>query len=416
MRTWCRVAILTFLFRLRIGVLVLLALATAAAAFVTFHDHPVPVGALFLGSASLLMGAVLAFVHLRHWGVAMLTALAPLPGMIATGPFAVQSGLPFSGFLASYGFAYLAAACLGGRIVRRILGATDPAVAGAPRTARCSCRGGFSILVGAALVVGWLFQDARMLGEGGAAALVAAALSVLVFVPLVSAILPFGENFFVSANRAHERRERLLRVASMVVEPRWGMSLTGITLVFATLGGFGVQPTIAHSALLAQPVLWGASALLVFLMAFAVGRDWREALAATLALGTLTLLFLFLWSRAAGHLTVSSFIEIAIAAAASLFLMLLLIARSRGYRQTGDARAVARLRAIEDIGVAPWFGVSGAATAILPWMLLHGSVAMLAAMILFAGTAALLAMPSLATALDMVVPRRRSVEELYGRG
>jgi len=181
-------------------------------------------------------------------------------------------------------------------------------------------------------------------------------------------------------------------------------------------GWFGAAPHLAHSALLAQPALWGASALLIFLATFAAGRDWRDALAATLALAALTLLCLFLWGRATGRLTVSSFAEMAVVTAAALLLLLQLSARSRAYRQTGDSPAVARLRALEDLGLAPWFGVVGAGAATLPWIVLHGSIGMLSPMLLLAAAAALLAMPSLATALETLVRRRRSVDELYGRG
>lgn len=401
---------------MRIAVLVLLALATAGAAFVAFHGKSVPVGALFLSSASLLIGAIVAFVHLRHAGLAVLTALAPLPGMIAAGAFAVQSGLSVSALLAVYGFSYLTGSCLGGDIWRRILDAAGPAAAAREALARIIVPAALGILVAAALIVGWLFRDARLLGLGGACELGAGALSALVFVPFASSVMWFREGFFVAANRARERREGLLRVATLVIEPRWGMSLSGIAIVFATLGWFGAEPVLLRSVLLAQPALWGASALLVFLVSIAAGRDWRNALAAVLTLAALTLLGLFLWARSTGHLSTPTFIELVIGAAAALLPILMLVVWSRTYRWSGDTLAVARLRAIEDLGLAPWFGVAGAGAAALPWVLLHGSVAMLSAMFLLAGAAGLLAMPALATALDSLMPRRRSVDELYGRG
>jgi hypothetical protein len=410
------VVILLFLFRFRIAVLALLALATAGAAFFAFHGHPVPVGALFLSAGSLLIGAILAFVHVRHTGLAVLIALAPLPGLLAAGSFAVQSGLSYSGLLAVYGFAYLMSSTLGGDIARRILDAAAPVDAAREALARVLLPAVLCLGAGAALIASWLFRDGRVLGFGAAAELVAAGVSVLVFVPLASAVLPFGELFFVAANRVRERRESVLRIAANVVEPRWAMSLSGAALVMATLGWFGAAPHLAHSALLSQPALWGASALLAFLIAFATGRDWRDALAASLALATLALLCLFLWGRATGRLTVSSFVEMAAVMAAALFLMLQLIARSRAYRVTSDNAAVARLRALEDLGLAPWFGIVGAGAVTLPWIVLHGSIGMLSAMLLLAAAAALLAMPALSTALESVVRRRRSVDELYGRG
>ena len=109
----------------------------------------------------------------------------------------------------------------------------------------------------------------------------ASVVSALVLVPFASSVMPFGEGFFVVANRVREQRERLLRVATLVIEPRWAMSLSGIVLVFATLGWFGSAPYLMRSAMLSQPALWGASALLIFLAALSLGRDWRDARTAT---------------------------------------------------------------------------------------------------------------------------------------
>jgi hypothetical protein len=410
------VVILSFLFRMRIAVLVLLAVMTAGAAALAFWGHKVPVGALFLTGTSLLIAAIAAFVHLRHAGLAVLAAVAPLPGMLAVGPFAIAAGFSYSGFLAVYGFAAIAGACLCGDIVHRILNAAEPGDGAREALSGLLAPAGIAVAAGAVLVLGWLFRESPMLGLGGAGELAMAVFSTSAIVAFGACILPFGEGFFVIANRARERRENLLRLATRVLEPRWAMSLSGIVLVFATLGGFGVLPVLARSTLLDQPALWGGSALLLFLAAFGTGRDWREALAATLALAVLALLSLVLWGKAMRHLTETSFIEIAVAAATALFLMLAQIFRSRAYRRSGDAAPVARLRALEDLGLAPWFGAIGAAAATIPWIVLHGSIATLSVMFLSAAAIALLAMPALASALESLVPRRRSVEELYGRG
>ncbi|HEY0302502.1 MAG TPA: hypothetical protein VGC36_14250, partial [Rhizomicrobium sp.] len=98
-------AILTVVFRFRIAILVLLEVATAGAAWFAFHGLAVPVGALFLSAASLILGGGAAFIHLRHPGLAALGVFAPLPGMIAAGPFAVAAGVTSTGLLAIYGFA-----------------------------------------------------------------------------------------------------------------------------------------------------------------------------------------------------------------------------------------------------------------------------------------------------------------------
>ncbi len=408
-------AILTFLIRLRLVVLAVLALAATTAAWFAFRAA-VPVGVLFLSAASLAAASAVALIHLRHAGMAAAAVLAPLPGMIAAGPFAAAAGLAPSGFLAVHGLAAVLAAAMAGDIQRRILDSAQPEEACREALAGNVAAAAVSLLGGAALLVGWLFRDARALGLGTAAELAAAMASVFLAVPFAAASLPYGETFFVRANRARERRETVLRTLTQVVEPRWGMAVSGAVLVLATLGWFGAAQLLAHSAPAAQPALWAASALLIFLLAFAAGCDWRDALAATLALGALALLGLYLWGRAVGHLTAVSLIEIAVAATTALCLMLLAIVRSRRYRRSGDIAAVARLRALEDMGLAPWFGASMAAAAALPWVIVHGSIAMLALLFPLAAAAALIAMPALATALETLLPRRRSLNDLYGRG
>ena len=54
--------------------------------------------------------------------------------------------------------------------------------------------------------------------------------------------------------------------------------------------------------------------------------------------------------------------------------------------------------------------------ATVPWIVLHGSIATLSVMVPMAAATALVAMPALAAALETLIPRRRSVEDLYGRG
>ncbi len=401
---------------MRLTVLGLLALAAAAALFAAFWGHAVPVGAVFLGAVSLLIGGSVAFVSLRHPGLAAVAVLSPLPGLLAAGPFALAGGATYSNLLAAYVLGYLVAMCGAGDIVRRVLETTDAETAARDTLAEGAVPLAGVLLAVAALIVGWLFRGAPRFAAETVAEIVAVAVSALVYVPFVATLLPFSESFFAAANRARERREGAVRLGAMVAMPRWGMSLSGAALVLATLSGFAARPVLAHSALLAQPALWAASALLLFLAAFAVARDWRDALAATLALAVLALASLMLWGRVTRHLTGASFLDIATAQAAALFVMLSLLRRMRAYRNAGDLAAVARLRALEALGLSPWFGAVGGAAVILPWIVLHGSIAALAAMAILAGAAALIAMPALATALETLIPRRRSVDELYGRG
>jgi hypothetical protein len=394
--------VLGFLFRYRVAVVAALGVFTVGAAVWAFHGASVPVGALFLSTISLVVAAGIAFIHLRHVGLAVTAVLAPLPGMMGA-----ASGFS-TATLAVYGAATVAAALVAGDVTRLILTNRERADAAATALTRMAPAVLAAGIVNAVLLAAWL-------GTAAAVPLMAALVSVLLVVPFVAALLPFGESFFVAANRARDAREPLLRIASHVAEPRWGLSLGGITLVLAVLGWFGAAPLLAHRAALAQPWLWSGSALGLLAVAFAVARDWRDAVAIALGTAALTLLDLWLWGRATGHLTLTAFGEIALTVSAAYLLMLVVSDRRRRHRRQGDESSMARARALEELGAAPWYGAAGAAAAIVPWIVVHGSNATLAAMFVLAAGAAMVAAPALATALETLVPRRRSVEELYGR-
>ena len=80
-----------------------------------------------------------------------------------------------------------------------------------------------------------------------------------------------------------------------------------------------------------------------------------------------------------------------------------------------DDPAIARLRAVEDLGGPQWFAILGGTAALLPFVVVHPANAAYVVALAFAGAGALGFAPALATACEMLVPRRRSVEELYGR-
>ncbi|HJW41755.1 MAG TPA: hypothetical protein VJ476_11075, partial [Rhizomicrobium sp.] len=205
----------------------------------------------------------------------------------------------------------------------------------------------------------------------------------------------------------------LLAVTTAVIEPRWAMSVTGIAVVFAVLGWFGAAPLLAHGSL--QPQEAAISIVIVFLIALAVGRDWRGAIAVVLALSTLVLLDLWLLSMADLRLSLTAMVEIALTGLAALLPMLLQLDGVRRFRKGGDAPGLARLRAIEELGAGPYFATGGAAVAMLPWIVLHGSVVGLMAMFVLSGLAGTVFAPAIATALEHLLPRRRSLSQLYGR-
>ncbi|MBV9540070.1 MAG: hypothetical protein JO167_02285 [Alphaproteobacteria bacterium] len=409
-------AILAFLFRVRIAVVTALGLLTVGFLFLAFYGQRVPVAAMYLSVPSLAIGALVAFAHLRHTMLAVLSIIAPLPGMVAAGIFAVPAGLTLAGLVTVYAVAYVAGAMMSGEIVRRVLDGQPLEAAAQNALGRMLMPVTIAAVTAAVLFVGWMFRDARMLGFGAAAEVVAASLSVLVVTAFGATLVPFGEMAIAEANRTRERREPWLRRLTLVTTPRWALSLTGAALVLATLGAFGAESLAARSSLIAQPIAIGASLLFVGMVAFAVARDGREAVAATLAFISLALLCLWLWGRAVGHMTLTSFIEIVCVMTVAMLGAVALLANARRYRLARENVGVARLRAIEDVGVSFAYGVAGAAALVLPWILLHGSMVTLALLFVAGGAAGLIGVPAIATTIDTLFRRRRSAEELYGRG
>jgi hypothetical protein len=406
-------AILTVLFRWRWTIAVLLVLGSIAGGYAGFRHAVPPLGMLPLAGLSVLLTACVSLVHLRHAGLAALSALAPALGMMAAS--AVAHPLSTPGLLAVYGVGCIAASLTGGETVRRLLlDGTESAAKTALARNLLPCVLG--TILGAAVAVAWLFRVSPGLALGAGSVLLASTAYGILAVAFGASLLPFGESFFTAANRVRERREALLRVTTRIVEPRWALSVSGIVLVFAVLGWFGVEPVFAHGAQIARPAYWGAAALGAFLLAFAVGRDWREGLAATLVLSVFMLLVLWLRGVVVGPLSEAMLVEITVPASAAYLPMLVLIGGWRRYHVSGDVSVVARARAQEDLGAAPYFAALSAAAATLPWATQHGSTGVLAVTFLLGGGAAAVAQPALATALEWLLPRRRSLNQLYGRG
>ncbi len=383
---------------MRIAVPILLVLAMAAADLFALQARTIPVGAVFLCALSLCIALAVAFVHLRRPALAVIVTVAPAAGLLAG---AALTALPPPPFLAIYGVCYLVASCLGGEIVRQQRAGQDDIDAARLALVRL----GWPLLVGivaaAVLAVGWMFRDARAESLSVAMAVIAGGLSSIVGVPLFAMALSSGTGFAAAASPAGES---WLRRATRTTEPRWAMSLAGVVLVLGLLGWFGAGPLLAESAALAQPASWAASALGVFLAAFAVSRAWREAAATLFVLGAFMLAALWLWRSAVGHLPAPAFADLLMIATAALLPMLVVQDGARRYRDTGDRAAVARLKAVEDVGATVFFATVGAAAALAPWLVVHGADGVLALLFLLAGAAAILAQPAVAGALAILLP------------
>jgi hypothetical protein len=401
---------LDLVFRFRFSVLGALLILTLGAMLLAFEGVALPVGVFFWGTLSLAAATLILFAGLRHFGLALTAALAPLPGMIAAGPLAAT--LAYSAHLAVYGFTVTIGACLAAEAVHGILLERERPEAVATALRHTAIPAGFAVLAGVIFLIAWF--GPHWIALGSAIELAAASLSTVAFLSVLPLVLTFGEAFVVGANRARESRESLLAIATLVCEPRWALSGTGIAAVFVVLGVSGID--LPSSLILKVAIVWSGFVLLAGGLAWASGREWRDAFATALAIAVLAVVGVWLWGVAVGHLTPNSFLELGIVAALALFLMLDLLRRLRQLMDSGEAPAAARRGALEAFGFAPWFGVLAAGGAAFPWILLHGSIATLTVLFPLAGMAALLALPALATALESLIRRRLSVEQLYGRG
>jgi hypothetical protein len=153
---------------------------------------------------------------------------------------------------------------------------------------------------------------------------------------------------------------------------------------------------------------------LVFLSATEACGGWREGLSATVVAALVCLMAL--WGIAvAGKTEPVPLVDILELVSLTLFLVFCGARRARVYRLLGDDPAIARLRAIEELGVPQTFAVLGGIAALIPNAFAHPVAAAYVAALVFAGAGGAALAPAIVTACETLLPRRRSVEELYGK-
>jgi len=352
---------------------------------------------LLLAGAAL--AGVVALLQTRHLALAILMAMAPLPGLAWAAPLAGDASYGAVPFLA-YGFGFAVAAFAADDIVLRVL---EDAPSRLPLRA-----------VAAALAAAWFWRSRlSAIAIQAVADTLLATLSVLIVVPLGAYFLPFDESFIARANRAREWRERTLEALAAVATPRWGLSFGGIALIVLALAWFGAQPAFASISVYGIPVLSVAAtvaAAAVFLFALAAGAGWRGSLAASVVCVSAGLMAL--WgcavTRSVPPWALAAVIELVVLAAFAIFCA---AARAGGEREDDSAGP----RAVEETGAPQFFAMLGAAAALAPSLIHQKNYAVYEIALLLAGIGALILAPALAAAIDALLPRRRSVEELYGR-
>jgi hypothetical protein len=237
-------------------------------------------------------------------------------------------------------------------------------------------------------------------------------LFVILALPSMLCLWTYSEAFIAEANRRRERRARRAYLVSMVAVPRWGMSVSGIALVFAVLASFSAGPSLAASESGEFFIVQVLTLLLIALLAGSwLTVAWRETAALVLSALYLQLLVVALAVRTpGGGLTLPSGAFAAIPI--SVLSLLAVAGRARTLRAAGDEPSVARLKSIEEALNPVLYATAAAIAALLLWPFVD--IATLLLLVLGALLAVVVA-PAFATAIETLLPRQRSVEELYTR-
>lgn len=356
----------------------------------------------FVDTGALALGAVLAagvgFWQTRHAGLAILTALTPLPGLLWAAPLCGGSGFGVVPFIA-YGFGFALAALYAQRVLGRLLRGAG----GEPPWRAAAVALGLM----AVFAVLWFAKTTQADGALQAVAdTLAASVSVLLLLPLAVTYLDFDETYVAQANRVREKRSLLFEKAGNAAIPRWGFSLTGIALVFLALGWFGSEPLLREG-------WWryGVTLILAPAVLGTVCGGWREGLALTLVAAVSCVVALW-WARydmrlpfaAAGALQ---------AAMLAVFIGLTGARSMRRWRNAGDVPEMVRRRVLEDASGAV-FAALGTGAVLLPALWHAGAVPLVLA-VPAAGLCGALLFPAVVTAAETLIPRRRSVEEVFGK-
>lgn len=246
------------------------------------------------------------------------------------------------------------------------------------------------------------------------------ALVCLVLLPLLLGAIRPPESFIASSNRLRERRERLLAELEFVATPRWALALTGIAVVAMVTMFFGARHGTA-------PVLtlWGAQGLvfpatLVGAGLVAVGglRDWRAFIvcAAVPAFAASFAAIAVMRLGIAEPIDVGGVTAIPAMAPADMLCMTaalaagacyVMLARIAAFRRFDDPIEVAFVRVLREL-VIPLAGIAAAlAIALVPLRLWPIPLAVAIGALIFA--------PALAAAIEVLFPKLKSVEELYGK-
>jgi hypothetical protein len=365
-------------------------------------------GSPLVVAACVGVACVIFYIQLRHWIFVVLALLPPVT-VLASAAFLRPHSLDWA-FIASL-FGTMCALSLGDRMVRGV----SAGLRGRERASEASrfvtfavgpVLAAYLVLLGVSAVVlhAWdAYTAVAFLFLAGFAAAFAGA--------WLCAFYPFSEQFIARANAAREWRERMLEQFFPAMQPRWALSVTGIAIVLGAVAVFGIRD--AHVHWMMGVAFCFAGSVAFALAGFAVvARDWRMAAALTLATAfTGTLLF---WALIRHNPFPDFFMAVAMLMVSSVPLSVT-AARARQLVREGDdiASALAAAGRGEGAVAVALCLVAGSAG-----LLASAASATLSPALVFAVSStfsALLLFPALAIAIQTLLPRYRTVDEVYGR-
>lgn len=359
-----------------------------------------------------LAWCALVWLQLRHAALSVLVLAVPalMLGYIALGDVAA--------FLKSYSSAVFfasatAALAVGDWIVRAVCKGSTSREAGreALRRLAVTMAPVFAVYALAMAAFSYRLMPARF--AVASAASLAIAFGVVAGVVLIASRLAYSEAFIARANAARERRERAMERLAFVVERRWAFSIAGIAAILATLSGFAIRDLYpAHPVPSFWPYL-GAVEALVLAGSILAARDWRAGIAAALAYALATAL-LFAAQERGGAPEMDIFLAFD-SAVAVLMPSSIVASGFRMLRREGEDIAQALTTALREEGglvcvAALLWLVPGVPAAIG-----LGIVSPLLALGIAIIVAVPLLFPALTVAIHTLLPRYRSVDEVFGK-
>jgi hypothetical protein len=367
-------------------------------------------------AAMLLAAAVIALSRFRDPVLTIAAALAPLPGLSLV--FCGTFGTPFAAIAATlgalvYALGFSVALVAGDSFAVRVADGEEPK-ASVILTLQAGVRFvGPVLIVALGLPVLLAVADSRhltlpLLLAGGNAL---AVLSSWLVVPLAGSFLSGSEDFIARTNRTREGWARRFEQIARAARSPWAMSATGILVVLLVLGIFGSMKLVAgkYPALRFDAV---GAAVVILIAAFLAGRDWRRGFAVFFATGGALIYGLWGYARA-GAVFDSPLLLLTAGLGAICFAPIAAVAVDAVMSGRNDAASASEAGVLGS-GPAATTGILGTLILLAPWYREFGVArAGFVLAILFAAAGALVFHPAVTSALENIVPRRRTAAERY---